>query len=542
MDDRDLLDEDIDLLGEEDKKAMRRQAPGFGEFLSGAITGDKEIRKAIRPEVEYPEVAKGAFLGGKRAVGAVGQLIPGVSEPSTKMAREAQKEIEQKPERQAGALLFDVLGLGKLTKPLQAATTAGRVAKTAGAAAGATALTTPSLEEDEGMLQQRLKAGAIGFGAGATGQVFKETAARLVPGAINVANDPTRKLLEEAEKRGITVPISDMTENAFLRALDRVFENPLMVRNAPIVNRELNRAMGQAGDVIDLGKSGASLSQEVQQLVGGKQVRLGSISQGAQQALNETFSAIPALESKPLQKVIASARDMSLANLPITGQEWHLARQQLNRQYVAALNSGDYQRSGALRTLINEWDDAAYNSIKDPTFKNNFINWKAKYTAFSDVSEAANRNEKSRQLILRGTVDPTDLMNVIAAKRPTEFLQRAFTAPAAPGATAAGGRPQTTLGAVGGGLDIYGREATSVAPYIRATSGLVGLAGIPFTGGTSAAIPTGLIAGKGLQSYLYSPSGQRAMLRGISPQPTPTSFAAPVAATRQFLPQSPEER
>lgn len=536
MDDRDLLGEDVDILGEEDKKAFSTSSG------RKPITSREQFFEAMKPEIDYPEVARGAYLGGKRALGAVGQLIPGVSEPSTRMARSAQKEIEAVPERQAGALLFDVLGLGKLTKPLQAATTTGRLAKTGGTAAAATALTTPSLEEDESMLSQRLKAGAIGFGAGAAGQAFKETAARIAPGAMNVANEPTRKLLEEAEKRGITVPISDMTENAFLRALDRVFENPLMAKNAPIVSRELNRAMGQTGDVIDLAKSGARLSQEVQQLVGGKQVRLGSLSQGAQQALNETFSAIPALESKPLQKVIASARNMGLANLPVSGQEWHLARQQLNRQYVSALNSGDYQRSQALRTLINEWDDAAYNSIKDPAFKNNFINWKAKYTAFSDVSEAANRNEKSRQLILRGIVDPTDLMNVIAQKRPTEFLQRSFAAPAAPGAAAPGGRPQTTLGAVGGGLDVYGREATSVAPYIRATSGLVGLAGIPFTGGTSAAIPTGLLAGKGLQSYLYSPAGQQLMLRGASPRPTPASFAAPVAATRQFIPASPEER
>ena len=535
MEDRDLLsDEDgIDLLGENDKKTFTpkpKKEPSWEEFF-----------KVMKPEVDYPQVVYGAGLGAARAATAVGQLIPGISEASTRGAKRAQAAIEEKPERQAGALLFDVLGLGKLTKPLQAATATGRMAKTAGTAAGATALTTPSIEEDAGMLEQRLKAGAIGFGAGAAGQAFKEGFTRLAPGAINVANAPTRKLLEEAEKRGITVPISDMTENAFVRTLDRVFENPLMARNAPIVSRELNRAMGQTGEVIDLGKAGANLSQEVQGLVANQKVSLRTLTPGAQQALNETFSAIPQLENKPLQKLIANARDMSLTNVPVSGQEWHLARQQLNRQYVSSLNAGDYQRSNALRTLINEWDDAAYNSVKDPNFKNNFINWKAKYTAFSDVQEAANRNEKSRQLILRGIVDPTDLMNVVAQKRPTEFLQRPFTAPAVPGATAAGGRPQTTLGAVGGGLDIYGREATSVAPYIRATSGLVGLAGIPFTGGASAAIPTGLLAGKGLQSYLYSPSGQRLMLRGASPQPTPASFAAPVAATRQFIPATPQE-
>ena len=490
------------------------------------------LLEAAKPEIDYPEVGYGMYLGGKRALGAVGQFVPPVSEGATEMARSAQKKIEEKGERQAGALLFDVLGLGKLVKPLQAATATGRMAKTAAVGGGATALTTPALDEEKPFVQEKAEQFAIGSIAGGIGQSFKEGLAKLIPGAVTTANQPTKQLLEEAEKRGITIPLSDLTENAFVRTLDRVFENPLMTRNVPVINRELNRAMGQAGEVIDLGKTNKALGDEVENLLQNKTFRLTGLSPGAQQALQQTFSAIPQLENRPLQKLIDSARRMGLANAQVTGKEWHLARQQINNQYVAALMAErpDPNRIDALRTLIKAWDDAAYNSLPKE-FKPQFIDWKSKWTAYSDVLEAANRNEKSRQLILRGVVDPTDLMNVIAKKREKEMLLSPFASTT---------RPQTQVAALGGGLDVYGREATSVAPYIRAASGLAGLAAAPFTGGATASIPAGLIAGKGLQSYLYSPSGQRLMMRGPSTAPTVGSFAAPVAATRQFLPQDQE--
>ena len=527
----------------DDEPSTRPARKGRIEFEDEIVpTRTQEVRpqqstferfvEAAKPEIDYPEVGYGMYLGGKRALGAVGQFVPPVSEGSTKMARSAQQKIEEKGERQVGALLFDILGLGKLTKPLQATTATGRLGKTAATGGAATALTTPALDEEKPFLQEKGEQFAVGSIAGGFGQSIKEGLAKLIPGAVTSANQPTRQLLEEAEKRGLTIPLSDLTDNAFIRTLDRVFENPLMARNVPVVNRELNRAMGQAGEVIDLGKTNKALGTEVEKLLDGKTFRLTGLSPGAQQALTQTFSAIPQLENRPLQRLIDSARGMGLANAQVTGKEWHLARQQLNNQYAAALMAErpDPQRVDALKTLIKAWDDAAYNSLPKE-FKPQFIDWKAKWTAYSDVLEAANRNEKSRQLILRGVVDPADLMNVIAKKRESELLLRPF-APET--------RPQTTMAAVGGGLDVYGREATSVAPYIRAASGLTGLVAAPFTGGATAAIPAGLITGKGLQSYLYSPAGQRLMMRGPSTAPTVGSFAAPVAATRQFLPQDQE--
>jgi hypothetical protein len=94
----------------------------------------QRMLEAAKPEIDYPQVGYGAYLGGKRALGAVGQFAPvkGIREPATQMAKSAQKEIEQKGERQAGAFLFDVLGLGKLVRPLEAATRTGRMLKTAG--------------------------------------------------------------------------------------------------------------------------------------------------------------------------------------------------------------------------------------------------------------------------------------------------------------------------------------------------------------------------------------------------------------------------
>lgn len=489
--------------------------------------------EAAKPEIDYPEIGYGVYLGGKRAAGAVGQFAPmrAISEPATQLARSAQKEIEQKGERQAGAFLFDVLGLGKLVKPLEAATRAGRMVKTAGVGGAATAATTPALEEDRSFAAQKGEQFVIGGIAGGFGQSIKEGLNKLIPGAMTTANAPTERLLQEAQNRGITIPISDLTESAFLRTLDRVFENPLMTRNAPIVSRELNKAMGQKGDFIDLGTAAKNLSTEVNSLLKDQNIRLTGLSQGAQEALQRTYSSIPALEARRLQNIIASAQQMGSVPTPISGKEWHLARRKLNDEFVAKLRAGDTQEADALRKLIDEWDDTAFRSL-GTDFQKGFIDWKSKWTAFADVSEAANRSEGSRQLIMRGIIDPSDLMNVVAKKRSTEFLERPFNLRT---------RPQTSLGAVAGGLDVYGKEATSVAPYVRAGTAIGGLLAMPFTGGYTGTLPLGLATGKALQSYLYSPRGQQLMLRGVPTRPTAASFAVPTAATRQFLPTDQEQ-
>ena len=493
----------------------------------------QRMLEAAKPEIDYPQVGYGAYLGGKRALGAVGQFAPvkGIREPATQMAKSAQKEIEQKGERQAGAFLFDVLGLGKLVKPLQAVTRTGRMLKTAGVGGTATAATTPALEEDKSFAAQKGEQFVIGGIAGSFGQGIKEGLNRLIPGAMTTANAPTERLLREAQARGITIPISDLTESAFLRTLDRVFENPLMARNAPIVSKELNRAMGQTGDFIDLGTSAKNLGNEVEGLLANKTIRLSGLSQGAQEALQRTYSSIPALEARPLQKIIASAQQMGSIPTPISGKDWHLARRKLNDEFITKLRAGDTQEADALRKLIDEWDDTAFRSL-GTDFQKGFLDWKGKWTAFADVSEAANRSEGSRQLIMRGIVDPSDLMNVVAKKRSTEFLERPFDPKT---------RTQTSLGAVAGGLDVYGKEATSVAPYVRAGTALGGLLAMPFTGGYTGTLPLGLATGKTLQSYLYSPRGQQLMLRGGQTRPTAASFAVPTAATRQFLPADQEQ-
>ena len=493
----------------------------------------QRMLEAAKPEIDYPQVGYGAYLGGKRALGAVGQFAPvkGIREPATQMAKSAQKEIEQKGERQAGAFLFDVLGLGKLVKPLQAVTRTGRMLKTAGVGGTATAATTPALEEDKSFAAQKGEQFVIGGIAGSLGQGIKEGLNKLIPGAMTTANAPTERLLREAQARGITIPISNLTESAFLRTLDRVFANPLMARNAPIVSKELNRAMGQTGDFIDLGTSAKNLGNEVEGLLANKTIRLSGLSQGAQEALQRTYSSIPALEARPLQKIIASAQQMGSIPTPISGKDWHLARRKLNDEFITKLRAGDTQEADALRKLIDEWDDTAFRSL-GTDFQKGFLDWKGKWTAFADVSEAANRNEDSQRLILRGIIDPSDLMSVVAKKRSTEFLERPF---------AQGTRPQTSLGAAAGGLDVYGKEATAIAPIYRAGTALGGLLAMPFTSGGSVSLPLGLAAGKGLQSYLYSPRGQQFMLRGGQTRPTAASFAVPTAATRQFLPADQEQ-
>ena len=73
---------------------------------------------------------------------------------------------------------------------------------------------------------------------------------------------------------------------------------------------------------------------------------------------------------------------------------------------------------------------------------------------------------------------------------------------AAPGGRR-GGREQTTEAGVAGGLNLFGRQPESVAPYYRAPTA-------PRVFGT-------LLGAKGLQDYLYSPAGQQALLYGLQP-------------------------
>ena len=117
--------------------------------------------------------------------------------------------------------------------------------------------------------------------------------------------------------------------------------------------------------------------------------------------------------------------------------------------------------------------------------------------------EAVNANPTARSNFVKGILDPEDLRNVIAQKRPTEFTRRTFVPQTGAPTGQAPGRAQTTESAVAGGLNLFGRQPESVAPYYRAAPALKVL-------GT-------MVGAKNLQNFLYSPEGQQALMYGLQP-------------------------
>lgn len=523
---------DEDLLGEDEDLLANLPQPSRTERGVRAVTGTllplaepKKVREFARQAVTepeslftlpIPEMARGVRLSGERLGTAVGQMFPSRREAATRRAQEIEQELSESGVKRGAATVTDILGLGKALGPVSkfvqaAQSPAGRITRAAGVGGVTTAATTPVLEgAEEDFIGGKLKQAAIGSAFGAVPQAGIEGAKKfLFPGSRYQVNPETGRLIDEAMKRGYTIPISEMTENAAIRTLDRLFDSPLVQRNAPLFAKRINQIMGSADNTIgpaSMAKVDTTLTNTIQSLTKNQNVDLSKLTTSAQTLLDRTLKGIPELEPGRLQSVIQSLqKSMQGGKTSIDGTTWHETRRLLNKEYLRMLgsNSPDAQ---TVRDLINAWDNAAFASAKNPQWKDRFIDWKSKYTTFADVSEAVNKNETARQNFLKGILDPTDLMNTVAQKRPGEFVRRTYAPPAGAAQGVAGGREQTTEAAVAGGLNVFGRAEgpTAVAPYYRAP--------------TAPRVLATLLGAKGLQAGLYTPTGQRLILEGMTPQ------------------------
>lgn len=500
--------------------APRRAATGspaddsISSFLrEGAVTEPSRqpvsfgqaFRESLRPELPVGEFARGAALSPQRAGAAMAQFIPSKREAATKTAQEIEQELSESFPKRAGATAADILGIGKIASPVIKGLTAGsRMLKAGGLGAGVTAATTPVERETEGTADfatEKLKQAGIGFAFGLAPQGIIEGAGKYIfPGSMLTANESTKKAVDEALKRGYTLPISEITDSAALQTLDRLFDSPLVSRNAPIFADRINRLMGASGREIGpemFEKTSRSLSNEIIRLTRNKQIDLSSIAPQSRQLYVDTLQASPELEPKKLQKILDSLGLAGAMKGKIDGTTWHETRQLLQKNAQGLLGQPGYQQA---RALVKAWDDAAFNSIPDPNWKGQFSNWKSKYTVFSDVEAAINANPTARSNFVKGVLDPEDLRNAIALRRGEEFTRRMYATPGG----RRGGREQTTEAGIAGSLNIFGRQPESVAPYYRAA--------------TAPKVAATLLGAKGLQDYLYSPSGQQALLYGLQPQ------------------------
>jgi len=491
------------------------KAPRFqGQQLDESVAPKREprpepsfferVKEAAKPEIPVAEFARGAYLSPQRAGAAMAQFVPSKREAATQRAQEIEAELSESFPKRAGATVADIVGIGKLVSPvIKGATATQRIAKAGGLGGAVTAATTPVERETEGAADftgEKIKQAAIGGAFSMAPQgVIEGVGKYIFPGSMLKATDATKKAVDEAVKKGYTLPISEITDSAALQTLDRLFDSPLVARNAPIFAERINKLMGASGREISpevFEKTSRALSNEIIRLTRNKQIDLGSITPQLRQLYTNTLQATPELEPKKLQKVLDSLGYSGAQGKVLDGTTWHETRQLLQKNAQSLLGQPGYQQA---RALVKAWDDAAFNSIPDPSWKGAFSNWKGKYTVFSDVEAAVNANPTARSNFVKGVLDPEDLRNAIAQRRGEEFTRRMYRPPGG----ARGGREQTTEAGVAGSLNVFGRQPESVAPYYRAATA-------PKVFGT-------LVGAKALQDYLYSPAGQQALLYGLQP-------------------------
>jgi hypothetical protein len=454
-------------------------------------------------ELPFQEFGRGMALSPQRMGTAVEQLAPSRREAATVRAQNIEQELSESFPKRAGATFADIVGLGKFAPFIRGGTAAQRILKAGGTSGGITAATTPVEKQvDSGLdfAAEKIKQGLIGTAFGMAPQgVIEGVGKYLFPGSMLTASGDAKKVVDEALKRGYTLPISEITDSAALQTLDKLFDSPLVARNAPLFAERINKLMGASGKEIGpttLEKTYRDLSGEIIRLTRNKQIDLSTITPQLRQIYADTLQAVPELEPKKLQKILESIGYSGAQKVTIDGTTWHETRQLLQRNAQNLLGQPGYQQA---KSLVKAWDDAAFNSIPDPNWKGAFSNWKGKYTVFSDVEAAVKSNPTAKSNFVKGVLDPEDLRNAISMRRPEEFTRRMYRAPSG----RRGGREQTTEAGIAGSLNIFGRQPESVAPYYRAATA-------PKMFGT-------LLGAKGLQDYLYSPAGQQALLYGLQP-------------------------
>lgn len=499
-----------ELTGQKSTRAPAKPPSFVDRFVDAAkpafVSKDVYDRfvQAAKPEIPVGEFARGAYLSPVRAGTAMAQFVPSKREAATERAQEIERELSESFPKRAGATVADIVGIGKLVSPVIKGTTAGQRIAKAGALGGAvTAATTPVEKETEStsdFAAEKIKQAAIGGAFSMAPQGIIEGAGKyLFPGSMLKATDDAKKAIEEAQKRGFTLPISEITDSAALQTLDRLFDSPLVARNAPLFAERINKLMGASGREIgptSFEKTSRALSNEIIRLTRNKQIDLGTITPQLRKLYADTFQAIPDLEPKKLQKILDGLGYTSAQKVTLDGTTWHETRQLLQSNAQSLIGMPGYKQA---QDLVKAWDNAAFNSIPDPSWKGAFSNWKSKYTVFSDVEAAILSNPTARSNFLKGVLDPEDLRNAIALRRGQEYTRRLYAAPAGRRA----GREQTTEAGVAGGLNLFGRQPESVAPYYRAA--------------TAPRVFATLLGAKGLQDYLYSPAGQQALLYGLQP-------------------------
>jgi hypothetical protein len=188
----------------------------------------------------------------------------------------------------------------------------------------------------------------------------------LFPGSMLTASGDAKKVVDEALKRGYTLPISEITDSAALQTLDKLFDSPLVARNAPLFAERINKLMGASGKEIGpttLEKTYRDLSGEIIRLTRNKQIDLSTITPQLRQIYADTLQAVPELEPKKLQKILESIGYSGAQKVTIDGTTWHETRQLLQRNAQNLLGQPGYQQA---KSLVKAWGRCSFQFHPKP--------------------------------------------------------------------------------------------------------------------------------------------------------------------------------
>jgi len=362
-----------------------------------------------------------------------------------------------------------VLGsAGRITAGVaKTADAATQAAAVAGAQSAARQLNERGTINMDVLRQEAQNAALISGGTRAVGTT-------VAPGRATSAE--VREMGREARGRGYTLPISELSPLGKL--IDKYYNTPLDRLNGRRFVQEVTTETGYPVDRINpqnLTRIRDNLRQDVNTILSPHQV----------QATPNLVQRIRGfLGPNPDRDVtIDQVLTQAATGNPIPADRWHKVRSELSTELDSAIRRQNRNEITDARVALQDWD-SLLNQIP-ASARNEFEQWRGRYTAFKDIEDAIQRSPTSFSSYQRGELNPQDLLNSIRSRRESEATYLGQQ------------RPQTETALLASGLGLLGGNKPSS----------LGLGTIPKVVAAGVAKP--------VQAAMYSRPGQRVLYEGL---------------------------
>ena len=471
-------DMNLGSILEESQEAYKTSPAGrFGETFAPvkAVTeqgiipqlyqyGKRKLTGEAAPKAEEAPEKPVGFMKSLGDMASYAKKDPGAFAGQIANAIVADPELLFLPELLPARVVSSV---GKVGKVADAATTAG--AQAAGQSA-ARQLNERGKIDMNVLRQDALNAASLSGGA----RIVGEAGRAALPGAKKFATEGTLNLIDEARKRGYTIPAGAMSPLGAI--IDKYYRSPIKSINKKQFYEEISAPTGTQVSEIN--------TKTLPQIESNLETEINNVLRNTQVSVPQQFSdAIRTF--LPYQKGTIENALVSIENgLPIKGETWHTVRSELGRRRANALQSNPVMADD-INNVIKQWDAIAQGQFPQKV-QDGFNTWKTKYQAFKDIDDAVLSNKTAYEKYLNGELEPSDVMSSIRQRRKSETR-----APQA-------GKPQTETAALATGLDLLGET----------TPKSLGITGI---------IPREAlrIAAKPIQAGMYTRPGQELLYRGL---------------------------